>query len=39
MNHRKDPGATPSLGALDQLDLDRPRGREAPQDPPPPAPP
>tara|TARA_R110002020_G_scaffold58621_6_gene160794 strand:+ start:3091 stop:4713 length:1623 start_codon:yes stop_codon:yes gene_type:complete len=38
MNHRKDSGATPSLGALDQLDLDRPRGREAPQDPPPPAP-
>ena len=38
MNHRKDPGATPSLGALDQLDLDRPRGREGSQDPPPPAP-
>ncbi|WP_374604872.1 hypothetical protein [Arenimonas sp.] len=28
MNHRKDPGATPSLGALDQLDLDRTDGRE-----------
>lgn len=27
MNHRKDPGATPSLGALDQLDLDDPQAR------------
>ena len=27
MTHRKDPGATPSLGALDQLDLDPPQGR------------
>ncbi|GAB2670524.1 hypothetical protein [Arenimonas aestuarii] len=38
MNHRKDPGATPSLGALDQLDLDRPRGREGPDGPPPSSP-
>lgn len=38
MNHRKDPGATPTLGALDQLELDRPRGREAPEGPQPPPP-